>query len=613
MRDPGQFDAFYAAARQRLLLQAFALTGDLGAARRSVRDAFIAAWHHWHKVSRQEDPEAWVRPLAWQHAQRRHTAHFWHREGSLAAEQRATLDALNELTNLQRRALLLHELAGLDSDAFCHEIGLTRDSAERQLRLAAAQFAIHRDIEPTRVGATLQELDSALETVRLPRSSIVRRSGTARRRAHTTAAVAATAALVLGVGFSVSHDAAQSASLTGPRGTAAAGAGGPGSPDAVVHLDTADLLSGSDVAPLTRKPLTEASTGNNTEGTGLNVPCQARRYADPEALAALVRRFEAPITPKSGPATGVTQVVERSVDAGAATTAYDEALAWFSDCAGTRVQLLATYALRGAGDEGALLVLRDWKSPATTWTLGVARTGSIVTTLARDVADERDPALPPFVAAVGRAVNRLCKADGGDACAADARKTASAPPPGPSAPGMLQAADLPPVTGAQKAWVGTKATRATTNPAASTCDRADFTGKDIIWSATRTFLMPQAKLPAEFGLSETVGRFRSRARAGAFLAAAEKRMASCEDRDLSATVDEFRHQPKGAAGEVHGWKIAIEVSDDSTVEFWVAFVRRDDVVAQVGFVPVDRGRLTQGDFEAIARRALARLENLPPA
>ena len=64
MRDPEAFDAFYAEARGRLLLQTYALTGDLPASRDAVRSAFVAAWHHWKKVSRHGDPEAWVRPEA---------------------------------------------------------------------------------------------------------------------------------------------------------------------------------------------------------------------------------------------------------------------------------------------------------------------------------------------------------------------------------------------------------------------------------------------------------------------------------------------------------------------------------------------------------------------
>ena len=53
-----EFDAFYKNARTALLQQTFALTGDLPASRSAVRDAFVAAWHHWRKVSRLEDREA---------------------------------------------------------------------------------------------------------------------------------------------------------------------------------------------------------------------------------------------------------------------------------------------------------------------------------------------------------------------------------------------------------------------------------------------------------------------------------------------------------------------------------------------------------------------------
>ena len=73
------FDSFYRATRRQLLHQAFALTGDLPAAQSAVRDAYVGAWQHWRKVSRLGDPLDWVRPRAWQLAQRRHTARIWHR------------------------------------------------------------------------------------------------------------------------------------------------------------------------------------------------------------------------------------------------------------------------------------------------------------------------------------------------------------------------------------------------------------------------------------------------------------------------------------------------------------------------------------------------------
>ena len=70
MPNPEDFDDFYLSTRRRLVLQAYALTGDLSAGRQAVREAFVAARHHWRKVGRLDDPEEWVRQRAWGMAQR---------------------------------------------------------------------------------------------------------------------------------------------------------------------------------------------------------------------------------------------------------------------------------------------------------------------------------------------------------------------------------------------------------------------------------------------------------------------------------------------------------------------------------------------------------------
>ena len=146
MRNPDEFDAFYKDARDRLLLQTYALTGDLPASRSAVRDAFVAAWHHWRKVSRLDDPEAWARPHAWAHAQRRHTARLWHREKGLDPEVLATLDALGKLPVNQRKTLLLTQLSSVSMADMAREVGLPQAQAERELQRATAQFAVHRDV-----------------------------------------------------------------------------------------------------------------------------------------------------------------------------------------------------------------------------------------------------------------------------------------------------------------------------------------------------------------------------------------------------------------------------------------------------------------------------------
>ena len=96
------FDAFYKDARDRLLLQTFALTGDLAVARSAVREAFVVAWHHWRKTSRLDDPEMSVRPNAWRKAVRRSSHRPWHRRKDLEPDVRAVLDGLKTQATRRR-------------------------------------------------------------------------------------------------------------------------------------------------------------------------------------------------------------------------------------------------------------------------------------------------------------------------------------------------------------------------------------------------------------------------------------------------------------------------------------------------------------------------------
>jgi len=60
------FETFYKDVRSRLLLQTWALTGDLTAGRKAVQDALVIAWHHWRKVGRltPAEREDGARPIA---------------------------------------------------------------------------------------------------------------------------------------------------------------------------------------------------------------------------------------------------------------------------------------------------------------------------------------------------------------------------------------------------------------------------------------------------------------------------------------------------------------------------------------------------------------------
>src|SRR3954453_1705177 len=184
-RSPEGFEAFYKDVRGRLLLQTYALTGDLHAAQHAVRDALVVAWHHWRKVSRLDQPEDYVRPLAWTRAQRRSSARWGARQKDLAPAVSATLEALGKLSTTQRKVLLLTHLTALPMDRMAREVGITRATAERELQTATAQFAMHRNTPSTTIRPVLESLAPPVDSVRWPRPSILMRAGSARPRTHT--------------------------------------------------------------------------------------------------------------------------------------------------------------------------------------------------------------------------------------------------------------------------------------------------------------------------------------------------------------------------------------------------------------------------------------------
>ncbi|MEN8706407.1 MAG: hypothetical protein ABF306_09755 [Nocardioides marinisabuli] len=627
MKDPEDFDAFYKDARERLLLQAYALTGDLPAARSSVRDGFVLAWHHWRKVSRTPSAEAWVRPHVWQHAHRRHTARVWHREKGLDPEVQATLEALGHLSTTQRRVLLLAHLASTSMPELAREVGMTDEAAARELQHATAQFSLHRQAPSTQTSLLLRRLATVTDEVRWPRASIVRRAGTARRRTHTlVGAVAAVAA----VGISGTL-------LTEPAGLRPtldrAAVTTPSAPPSPTAPSEGALAPAPDAEPLPESAMVPASaiaeqvpgrgwkvvdTTDNTAGDGLLMPCRASRYADPQVVDALVREFSVATAPDNGPKAEAKRVAWQATEVSrsrkAAKAGFRTVEGWYAGCTEGRTQLLSTRTVQGVGDEAAQMVLRDWADPVHTYVLGVARTGRYVTTTLTSVLGNGVENAPGNAELLGSAVDALCDLAPGGSCTGKVRLTPRDAEPVGDAPRLLVETDLPPVTTVDRPWVATRATQVRgANPAATRCDQTSFTGKvggrAVREAATRTYLVPGAKLPVEFGLSETIGTLPAR-QAGTFVDAVRRKMASCEDRELGSEVVSTLSRSNGDT-ELHAWRVSFEVSDDTVVRYDMAVGRVGGRLMQVSFVPTPQVQMADGAFAALAERALERLRSAP--
>lgn len=615
MRDPEDFDAFYASTRERLLLQTYAMTGDLTAAQAAVEDAYVAAWQHWRKVSRSPDPEAWIRPLAWRLAHRRETARMWHREKTDDPELIATLEALGSLSGNQRRMLVLNHLAQGSMADFAREVGIAPEVAARELQSASARYATTRTVPSPMIVRSFAPLRAPVAAKRWPRATIVRRAGATRRRTHTLlGAAAAVAALVIGGLVVTGQDhpvlaeagvAEVSASATASESAEPPETEAAPEPELTGrHLLAADQLGR--LAP--RRTWRETGTSANTEGDGQVVPCQQARYADPDGLGALVRRFESRGKRKD-PAVSAVQLTELSATPRAAKRTYGTLRDWFAGCAETHTQLLGASTVAGVGDEAMSLTLRRWRGAGSVLTVGIARTGRLTTATATTVAGDRPLAPESDATLLAAAVNGLCGSPGAATCAAPPRVQDATVPAAGAVPAMLSEIDLPPVTGIRSPWVGTEPRRASTNVAATQCDQADFSARPVSNALTRTFVVPQGKVPVTFGLTETVGTLPAKQAVG-FVDTVQRRLTQCEDDNLGTTVVPLvsRSSP---SGELHAWRLDVEVTDERSVSVYMGVTRSGTALAQVGFTPAPRATMTRAEFLDVLARAQTRLAELP--
>ncbi len=628
MRDPEKFDAFYKDARERLLVQTFALTGDLAASRRAVRDAFIVTWHHWRKLSKLGDPETVVRPQAWRLAQRHHTARVWHRDKQISPDVKATLDALGKLSTHQRSALILTQLAAVSLPQMAREVGVTREVVERDLQQAVSQLSLQLDVSAAAMRPLFDAITAAVvatDDSPWPRATIIRRAGAARRRTHTgVGAIAAVTALVVS-GVLVTNASGARPSLdrsdraaTRP-GAAASGAGAESDAAGVTDpppptLTDTTLLGVGDLGARYDRDWRVVSTGTNDDGAGLVLPCQLERYADPRGAAALVRTFTTGRS-KQQDTLSATQLTEASSSLTRSRRAYRTMTSWFGDCTQERVHLVSTGSPRGVGDQSVQVVLQSWGRAEHTYVIGVARTGVYTTTtlVASPLGQAPDASTTRASARLlSGAVDKLCDLPDAGACGAtptvlDARSPLTAG----TAPAMLSAIDLPQLPGIEKPWVGTDPVAPTTNDAASSCDRTRFRGafreKPFTNNATRTFVIPGAKLPTEFGLTQSLGSLPGD-RAQGVVEQVRGALDSCDS--INTDITEIaRNDDRDTS--LTAWRLEVDVTDERTVTFLMAIVRDDTSVSQLGFLPRTPDDLAPSAFVALAQRALQRLSRLP--
>lgn len=143
--------ALYAASYRRLVVQMFAICGDLADAEDAVQEAFITAIRKRRTLRSVQNPEAWIRTVAlrrlhhgWRHAAvvRRHQAAQRDPEPSsdIGPDHVALVTALQRLDLDQRAVVVLHHLADLSVAEIAADLGLPVGTVKSRLSRARARL-----------------------------------------------------------------------------------------------------------------------------------------------------------------------------------------------------------------------------------------------------------------------------------------------------------------------------------------------------------------------------------------------------------------------------------------------------------------------------------------
>lgn len=158
--EDGDFDRFYRGARDRLVMQIAALTGDVAEAQDHVQEGFARAWARWDRVSRYEDPEGWVRRAAyhravsaWRRARRLLPRAEVHEDSAqFDPDQLPVIDALKKLSAGERQALVLQALVGLSVADIAAELSAPPGTVKSWLSRGRARLARELRAEHEEVG-----------------------------------------------------------------------------------------------------------------------------------------------------------------------------------------------------------------------------------------------------------------------------------------------------------------------------------------------------------------------------------------------------------------------------------------------------------------------------
>lgn len=146
--ESNDFAGFYTASATRVVGYLYVVLGSVAEAEDAAQEAYTRAWLRWSQLRGYDDPEAWVRTVAfrvamssWHKTKNRLTAHRRSTSGvgagahvpDLSPDRLAIVDALRRIPAEQRRALVLFHLLGLTVAEIADETGVPAGTVKARL------------------------------------------------------------------------------------------------------------------------------------------------------------------------------------------------------------------------------------------------------------------------------------------------------------------------------------------------------------------------------------------------------------------------------------------------------------------------------------------------
>lgn len=597
-----EFSSFYAATAAETLRVTYALCGDRQVALEATVDAYRRGWRDWSRI-RDKRPLVHIRTEAWRAVAIHRGVHPLRRRHEEDADT-DLLAALHDLAADDRRLVVLLTLGGCDLAGASREVGIGEEEGIERVgvALAALEEALGQDLAV--LEQRLLGLGAVTESLTMPPVEKIRTGARRDGRRNTVLLVAAAVALVLSGGFVVTDGSSLTTQASMPYREKL----GAERPDVVLEaskLSSDNLLSSSQVAELDpdspwRTTATDEDPANDTP----YATCPPRRYADESPARVFLRTFEA----EDNSNTRAAQAIEVSSSEQEAQQAYRTTVGWFADCAHPRTQLIGSYVVKRPFGNFRILQMRSYRDPERVFTVGVTQSGSVSSTVVHEQEGSQGPPIDDFARMLNTSVAKICRDSGGQ-CSDELEVAPAAPPRTSEAPAFLGVVDLPPVADIDHVWSGTKpfAPEDDRNPAATLCDATATQGGRIADASSRIFVIPQAEgLAPEFGVAETVLTMTSPEAAAELVGATRRKLAACEDENLSARVTEASEIDTGAMIGTT-WTVRFEVEGGEDVVFRSGIVRRGDHVALLLFTPSGEADIAAETFDRLVQRAGQRL------